>query len=269
MRDLLEFMLQGSNFSQVQLGAFLHTAEALKIRGLAESSDERKEQGGLNSISPLSALKSSLSGLGNIAMGGLGAPSILERPLVPQLLPHHPDKQGNPLTAPHHLPPHLVPPPLSLPGGTHPTPSQGVTGGPTSSSSSSSTSCSVTGIPSGPLPLTTTSQPSERPPRPEAPEHSPSPPPPLPPSKRIRVERKSPLDPPPEKNNHRDSTNGTTSSSTLTTTTTTLSTEENSQTVLKVRIGCCLLHKWVAGQSGRHFILLDFSTLFLFVLLEA
>lgn len=32
------------NISQVQLGAFLHTAEALKIRGLAESSDERKEQ---------------------------------------------------------------------------------------------------------------------------------------------------------------------------------------------------------------------------------
>ena len=44
MRSLLEFMYAGEvNISQVHLGAFLHTAEALKIRGLAESSDDRKE----------------------------------------------------------------------------------------------------------------------------------------------------------------------------------------------------------------------------------
>lgn len=45
MRSLLEFMYAGEvNISQVQLAAFLHTAEALKIRGLAESSDDRKDQ---------------------------------------------------------------------------------------------------------------------------------------------------------------------------------------------------------------------------------
>ncbi|KAK8719662.1 hypothetical protein OTU49_013879, partial [Cherax quadricarinatus] len=235
MRSLLEFMYAGEvNISQVHLGAFLHTAEALKIRGLAESSDDRKDQGGLNSISPLSALKSSLSGLGNMTMGGLTAPSILERPLVPQLLPHPTDKQGNPLTTPHHLPPHLVPPPLSLAGGgTLPTPSQGVTGGPPSSSSSSSnsTNCSATGIPQGPLPLTVVSQASERLPRPEALERTPSPPPPLPPCKRLRLERKGMLDPP-EKNNHGDSTNGT-ASSTITTTPTTMPADDTIHTVLK------------------------------------
>ncbi|XP_045595762.2 protein bric-a-brac 2, partial [Procambarus clarkii] len=237
MRSLLEFMYAGEvNISQVQLGAFLHTAEALKIRGLAESSDDRKDHGGLNSISPLSALKSSLSGLGNIAMGGIPAPSILERPLVPQLLPHHTDKQGNHLTTQLHLPPHLVPPPLSLAGGTLPTPPQGVTGGPPSSSSSSSsnsTNCSATGIPQGPLPLTVVSQASERPPRLEAPERTPSPPPPLPPCKRLRLERMAMLDPPPEKNNHGETTNGT-ASSTITTTPTTMPADEVIHTVPKI-----------------------------------
>ncbi|XP_063852622.1 longitudinals lacking protein-like isoform X1 [Scylla paramamosain] len=122
MRSLLEFMYAGEvNISQVHLGAFLHTAEALKIRGLAESSDDRKDHGGVNSMSPLSALKSSLSGLGNMGLGGLGTPSILERPLVPQLLPHHSDKPGPPSPVPpHHLAQHMGPP--SLPGQRRPPP---------------------------------------------------------------------------------------------------------------------------------------------------
>ena len=55
MRSLLEFMYAGEvNISQTHLAAFLHTAEALKIRGLAESSDERKEL--VSSIKHLSIL---------------------------------------------------------------------------------------------------------------------------------------------------------------------------------------------------------------------
>ena len=45
MRSLLEFMYAGEvNISQAHLGSFLHTAESLKIRGLAESPEERKDQ---------------------------------------------------------------------------------------------------------------------------------------------------------------------------------------------------------------------------------
>ena len=197
-------------------------------------------QGGLNSISPLSALKSSLNTLGNIAMPGINPPNLLERPLVPQFLPHQPDKlPGTPITGPHHMPPNLVPPPLSLAPGTLPTTSHGISAGgapsctSSSSASSGSASCNVTGVHPAPLPLTTATQSSEQQPsRIEAPECSPSPPPPLPPSKRLRIERKSPFDPAPDKTNHRES-NGTTSS-TVTTTTATIHAEDVAPTVPKV-----------------------------------
>lgn len=45
MRSLLEFMYAGEvNISQAHLGSFLHTAEALNIRGLAKTQEERKDQ---------------------------------------------------------------------------------------------------------------------------------------------------------------------------------------------------------------------------------
>ncbi|KAK4295784.1 hypothetical protein Pmani_031671 [Petrolisthes manimaculis] len=198
MRSLLEFMYAGEvNISQVQLAAFLHTAEALKIRGLAESSDDRKDQGGLNSMSPLSALKTSLGSLGGLGLSNLGGPSILERPLVPQLLPHHvsPDKPGGPppLPTPHHLPPHLVPPPLATLSAPPPQ-----TPGPPSTSSTSSTSSLTLATP--PLPLgVVVGAGDQRTPRPDPPpDRTPSPPTPLPPSKRLRKSlAENPPPPPP------------------------------------------------------------------------
>lgn len=224
MRSLLEFMYAGEvNISQAQLGAFLHTAEALKIRGLAESSDDHLDQNGVNSVSPLSALKSSLGGLGSIALGRLG-PSILERPLVPQLLAHHNDKHQAGLTQSNSqlLTSHLFPPsgpPQSLASGTLPTTSSSSSPGLPAPPSSSNVTLNSTGStvpgPPGPLSLTVahSSQPSEpRQPPPDTPPNNRDPSPTHHINKRIRTDHignsyVSQQQQP--KQNHTDSTNGT------------------------------------------------------------
>ncbi|CAL4060468.1 unnamed protein product [Meganyctiphanes norvegica] len=248
MRSLLEFMYAGEvNISQAQLGAFLHTAEALKIRGLAESSDDRKDQSGVNSVSPLAALKSSLGGLSSMSLGGLG-PSILERPLVPQLLGHHCDKQQAGLSqgGSHLLVPHLLPPgpPQSLASGTTlPTSSSSSSPGlagaapPSSSNVTLSSSGSAVPGPLGPLSLTVahSSQPTERPPRPDTPPHR-DPSPTHHTIKRIRTEPRvntydSTQQPKP---NHTDSTNGTTPCTLSTLTKTSTLPEDGLEAVPKV-----------------------------------
>ncbi|RXG56467.1 Longitudinals lacking protein-like [Armadillidium vulgare] len=194
MRSLLEFMYAGEvNISQAHLGSFLHTAEALKIRGLAESSDtERKDGiGNTNCMSPLTQLKTTLGSYSGISLGGLGS-SLLERPLMPQLLPH-PGEPPPPNTS---QPPTLNMVPSSLPLPSTSYSSSGSSGGGPGSSKAPSPEKTL-GDHQGPIALTVnthhandlsggtrhkTGGDSER--------KEPSSPLSLPPNKRIRSERR-------------------------------------------------------------------------------